>query len=397
MRQRRPLPAPVLRRLAERADDYGLSRRAFLGLLGAAGGASALAGCTLGDSPVSPRGQGGMPGYVRWANYEWYIDKDESGQECPTLDEFEAETDIRVMYYEAITDNKEFTARVRNQLDNHQDIGYDVVTISDWTAKEWSDRGHIAALDRAAMPNLQNLRSDLANPHDPDNRYSIPWQIGFPVIAWNRAAVPDGITSVNDLWDPRFRGKVALIAELRETLGPIMWTLGTDPGGDWGTPEFEAALGLLEQQIRDGQIMSVKGGDLVQLLVDGRATVGLAYGGDVGAFPDTLGYAVPAEGSTRWIDVNTAPVTTEQVASVERLMNFYYDPAVAAAVAAYVQYVTPVNGVREEIEKIDPELVDSPLIFPSEETLAKLAVFRELSEEESAEYETRFAQVTQTI
>ncbi len=397
MRHRRSIPDAVLRRLADRATDYGLSRRAFLGLLGTTGGASLLAGCGPSGGTISPRGEGGVPGYIRWANYQYYIDKDDSGEECPTLAEFETETDICVLYHEAITDNKEFSARVRNQLDNHQDIGYDVVTLSDWSANRWSDRGHLATFDRTAMPNLQNARSDLTNPHDPDNLYSIPWQIGFPVIAWNKSTVPEGIRSVDDLWLPRFKGRVALIAELRETLGPIMWSLGTDPGSDWGTAEFDAALALLEQQITDGQIMSVKGGDLVELLHDGRADVGLAYGGDVGFYPDTCGYAVPEAGTTRWIDVNVAPITTGQVESVQKLMNFYYDPAVAAAVAAYVQYVTPVEGIEPEIEKIDPTLVDSQLVFPSDDTLAKLSAFRELSEEESAEYETRFARATETI
>lgn len=388
-RYRRSLPDTVLRRLTDRATDYGLSRRAFLGLLGGAG--AVLAGCDLGDDPVSYRGQGGRPGNLRWASYPLYLDKDDDDS-SPTLAQLESETGIHVLYYEDIDDLATFNAKVRPRLDNFQDIGYDLVTLSDWSVKRWSDRAHVASLDRGAMPSTQNLRPELDNLYyDPDHRCSIPWQQGITVVAWNKEAVPAGVRSVNDLWAPQFKGRVAVVAELRETLGPIMRSLGTDPAGDWGDAEFDQALELLEQQIADGQIMSVKGGDMVDLLHEGRAAVGIGYGGDVAFYADTCGYAVPDEGATYWVDNLVAPATTNQVDAVQQLIDFYYDPEVAAAVSAYTYYATPVDGAREAMTRLAPELVDHDVIFPTDAMLANLSLFRELTTDEAARYDARFA------
>ncbi|MDR3068148.1 MAG: extracellular solute-binding protein, partial [Cellulomonas sp.] len=232
---------------------------------------------------------------------------------------------------------------------------------------------------------------------DPDHTYSIPWQRGITVVGWNKAAVPDGIRSVGELWEPRFKGKVAVVAELRETLGPIMKWQGVDPAGDWGNAEFDAALGWLEQQIADGQILSVKGGDMVDFLKDGTAEVGIGYGGDIAFYPDECGYAVPDEGATYWVDNLVAPATTNQVDSVQRLIDFYYDPEVAATVSAYTYYATPVAGAREAMETVAEAEVDNDMIFPSEEMLAKLSLFREFTPEESAQYDTRFREATQSL
>ncbi len=395
MRHRRSIPDAVLRRLADRATDYGLPRRAFLGLLGTTGGASLLAGCR--GEPDSYRGPGGRPDYLRWASYPLYLDKDDDGG-SPSLAEFESETGIHVLYYEDIDDLATFNTKVRNRLDSFQDVGYDMVTLSDWSVKLWSDRGHLAPLDREAMPNTQSLRPDLDHLYyDPEHRCSIPWQQGITVVAWNKEAVPEGIRSVNDLWAPRFKGQVAVVAELRETLGPIMRSLGTDPASAWGDPEFDQALELLEQQVACGQILTAKGGDMVDLLHEGRAAVGIGYGGDVAFYPDTCGYAVPDEGATYWVDNLVAPTTTSQVDSVQRLIDFYYDPEVAAAVSAYTYYATPVDGAREAMKDIDPRLVDNEVIFPSDETLANLSLFRELAPNEAARYDTLFSEVVKNL
>ncbi len=391
MRHRRPLPEPVLRRLADRATDYGLSRRAFLGLLGVAGGASALAGCTVGDAPSSVRGQGGMPGYLRWANWEYYIDRDDDGN-SPTLDKFKDQTGIDVLYYEDINDLDTFYDQVRGRLSTRQDIGYDVITLSDWCVKQWADRADLSPLDRAAMPNTQHLRKDLQGLYfDPDLKYSIPWQQGITVVAWNKAAVPDGISSVKDLWDPKYKGKVAIVSELRETMGAIMKSLGTDPAEkDWGDAEFNQALDVLRTAIAQDQILSVKGGDIVTFLSEGKAEVAIAYGGDVAFESDTCGFAIPDEGATYWVDNLIAPATTNQVSNVEKFINFYYDPEVAATVSAYTYYGTPVTGAKEAMEKINPAEVDNSMIFPTDAMLAKLSNWRELTAEESARYGKEF-------
>jgi spermidine/putrescine transport system substrate-binding protein len=82
--------------------------------------------------------------------------------------------------------------------------------------------------------------------------------------------------------------------------------------------------------------------------------------------------------------------SAEGKANAEKMINFYYDPAIAAEVAAYVNYVCPVKGAQAEMEKIAPELASSPYIFPDDATSKKLSVFRSLTPAEETTWEEAF-------
>ncbi len=383
----RHLPEPVLRDLADRAADHGLPRRAFLGLLGAAGGAAAL-----GTAGCAPRAD-----VLRWANYPYYLDQSEDGRSFPTLEAFTDQTGIEAENLEDMEDNNSFYGKVKGRWGRGQDIGYDIVTFSSWMVARCVRQGYVQALDHAAMPNTENLlpvyRTGTFEAFDPGYRYSMPWQSGMPVLAWSKEQVPGGIRSVDDLWAPELKGKVEVLAELRETMGTIMWSLGTDPSGDWGDDEFGDAVDLLAKQVTDRQVRDVRGSSYTEDLANGDAAAVIGYGGDIPQLNlagDRFDWAFPEHGSTIWIDSLSVPTTSDRLDQAQQLVDYYYDPAVAAAVAAYVQYVTPVDGVKQEIEKINPTLVDNELIFPSDETMAKTVVFRPLTPEEDARYTAMF-------
>ena len=76
------------------------------------------------------------------------------------------------------------------------------------------------------------------------------------------------------------------------------------------------------------------------------------------------------------------PNKAEHKANAEALMNYYYDPEVAATLAAWVNYICPVEGAREAMEKIDPSLVDAPLIFPDEEFLSQTFSFMAIDDDD---------------
>lgn len=84
------------------------------------------------------------------------------------------------------------------------------------------------------------------------------------------------------------------------------------------------------------------------------------------------------------------PIASPRKANAEKLINFYYEPKVAAEVAAYVNFICPVIGAKEEMEKIDPSLVDNPLIFPTEDDLSHAHVFRALDAEEETTLGSEF-------
>ncbi|WP_448059998.1 polyamine ABC transporter substrate-binding protein [Cellulomonas hominis] len=379
----------------------GLSRRQFLGALGGVGAAAFLAACGTGGSPSSGASRSAAGDLsadeklVRWANWTLYLDQDESGTKYPTLEAFTTQTGIDVDYTEDIEDNDSFYGKVSGQLANGQDIGYDIVTLTDWMAARLIRLGYTQELDRSRIPNADNILPNLADvDFDPGRTHSLTWQSGFGGIAWAKDKVPAGMTSVSDLWAPELAGRVEVLSEMRDTIGLIMLDQGVDPAGDWAEDEFDAALGVLKDKIGSGHIRQVRGNSYTQDLVSGDAIAVIGWSGDITALnyenDDKFQFAIPEAGGTLWSDNLMIPIGATHKANAEEVMNYYYDPEVAAQVAAWVNYITPVQGAQEAMEAIDPDLVDNQLIFPDADTLARTHVFRTLTPEEETTYNGAF-------
>ena len=95
-----------------------------------------------------------------------------------------------------------------------------------------------------------------------------------------------------------------------------------------------------------------------------------------------------------WADNMLVPNLATHQVNAEKWINYYYDPEVAAKLAAYVYYICPVEGAKQAMEKIDPSLVDNELIFPTEEFLSATHSFMALSEGQIRRYEGEYNDVT---
>ena len=398
---RKPPPEdPAVRALiaqVRRAQSADVSRRHFLtGVLGAAGAAAVLAACgTGGTTSNGTGGAGGASGPLRWANWTLYLDQSADGKSYPTLEQFIAKSGIDVQYSEDIEDNDSFYGKVKGQLANGQDIGYDIVTLTDWMAARWIREGYTTEWDRAAMPNTANLLPNLENvDFDPGRKHSLTWQSGFAGLAWDTTKIPGGLASVSDLWDPSLKGRVEVLSEMRDTIGLIMLEQGVDPSTHWGDNEFANALDVLKAQISSGQIRQVRGNSYAQDLVSGDAIAVIGWSGDIMALNlennDRFKFALPDAGGTLWSDNLMVAKTSSRLTDAEKLIDFYYDPKIAAQVAAWVNYITPVEGAQQAMVDVDPSLVDNELIFPSASTLANAHVFRTLTPDEEDSYNGQF-------
>ena len=382
-----------------------LSRRGFLAAAGATGAAAALAGCgtggsTSGGDASAGGGEGGDDKTIVWANWTLYLDYDEESKTYPSLVAFEEESGYTVEYREDIEDNVQFNGKVAPQLDNGQDIGYDLVTPTDWLVAEWIRKGYAAEITAANVPNKTNILPTLAEVEfDPGRKYSLTWQSGFAGLVWNKEKVPNGLKTIDDLWDPALKGKVVVLSEMRDTIGLIMMSQGVDIDGPFTNDQFMAALDVLQQQVDSGQVSQVKGNSYKEDLINGQAYAAIGWSGDIFQINaeegDQWGFALPETGGTLWSDNLLIPSTATNKAGAEALMDYYYRPDVAALVAAYVNYVCPVQGAQAEMEKIDPELAQSEWIFPTQEILDNSQVFRPLTPEEQAEYTEAFGRVVQ--
>lgn len=342
--------------------------------------------------------QSGDEKLVRWSNWPLYIDVDEEAGTHPTLEAFTAKTGIKVDYREDINDNAEFDAKVRPQLQAGQDIDRDLVVLTDWKAAEWIENGFAQKFDRAWVPNARNLNPTLANvPFDPERDQTLPWQSGYAGLGFRTDLLKeltgkDELRTVEELWQPALKGRVTILSEMRDSVGVVMLAQGNDPA-DFTDDDFNAAIAELQKQIDAGQIRQVSGNDYIAAMETGDVVAAIGWSGDVASLAaggSPVEFVLPESGGTLWTDNMLVPAMAKHRNNAERLMDFYYDPAIAAQVAAYVQYLCPVVGAQEAMAKIDPSLVDNPLIFPTDADLEKVAVFKTLTSSQQATYDQAF-------
>ena len=400
-RARRALSPPAAAVAA--AATGGLSRRALLGT-GVAGAGIALAGCA---PPEPPSGSGGLTSLdlptdvsdtekiVKWANWTAYLDMNGKETKSPTLEAFMEQTGIQVSYTEDVDDNDSYYAKVAPQLRAGQSIDRDIFTLTDWMSGRVIRDQLCQPLELIQLPNVVgNLLQPLKDvSFDPGRNYSVTWQSGFAGIGYNRDKVGRELKSLDDLWADDLKGRIVVLSEFRDTAGLVMQSQGVDIDSDWGRAEFESALDFIEQKIEEGYIRKVKGNSYMEDLTSGNAVAGITWSGDIFVLAYDTGdpawtFTIPESGGTLWSDNLMVPITSTHRSNAQKLMDYYYDPAVAAQVAAWVNYVCPVEGAQAEMEKIDPELAESPWIFPTAEFIAdsNIPQFRALDADEDIEY-----------
>jgi len=320
------------------------------------------------DQPTEVAQPGPVSGELNISNWVGYIDKGEGN----TIDEFEARyPGTTVNYVEDINDNVEFFGKVQPQLQQGGSGGRDIFVVTDWMAKQMHDLGYLQEINLEDMPNVEaNLRDDLRSPpFDPERSYSVPWQSGLAGLIINKKLAPD-IKSVNDLFDPQYKGKVTVFKEMRDVVPLMMLADGVDP--EEATKEdWLEQIDQLDEAAKSGQLRRFTGNDYIQDLTNENVVAAIAWSGDIGLVdnPDTE-WIMPTEGCTLWSDNVVIPVGAPNTAAALAWMDFVYDPVVQADISEYVQYVSPVDGVQEVLTQKDPELGNNQLIFPDEEFTA---------------------------
>ncbi len=382
-------PPPLNRRTLLRsgaAAGLGVGLPGLLSSCGIAGAKQTPASCPSTDDSATDK-------RLFFSNWPEYIDV--KGKHIPSLEKFEKQTGITVRYNADINDNNEFFAKIVNQMGDCQPIGRDIIVFTDWQAARCVNLGWLQKLDHANIPNVdKNLRADLRGPEwDPNRDYSVPWQTGLTGIAYN-AKYTGKVGSFEELMTSKeLKGRVSLLTEMRDTMGFMLKLAGANPE-QFTADEWGQAIDKLETYVQNGQIRRFTGNDYTDDLNNGDLLACEAWSGDVILMqydnPD-IKFVVPEEGLALWSDNMLVPNRATHKANAEALMNFYYDPVNAATLAAWVNYICPVEGAREAMTKIDKSLVDNPLIFPDEEFLSSAFQFMPLDEIQQKQYDTDFS------
>jgi spermidine/putrescine transport system substrate-binding protein len=257
----------------------------------------------------------------------------------------------------------------------------------------------VQKLDAANVPNAYtNLTASFRTiDWDPARSYSYPWTGIATVIAYNEKAT-DGrpVESISQLLDdPRLKGKVAMLSEMRDTMGMTLLDMGQEPE-NVSANDFDAAVARIQKAVDRRQIRRFTGNDYIADLNKGDIAACVAWAGDLIQMqadnPD-IKFVIPDAGYMTSTDNLLIPNKARHKTNAEKLINYYYEPKVAAELAAWINYVCPVDGVQEELAKIDKALARDPLILPDREMAARSHPFRALTNEEESQYEGKFAKL----
>jgi spermidine/putrescine transport system substrate-binding protein len=331
-----------------------------------AAGCGSSGGIEGNSSNAAPQVDAGGPvkGELTISQWPLYVDPGKSG----TVAEFEQDTGVDVRYIEDINDNVEFFGKMQPLFARGESGDRSLITVSDWLANKAYGLGYIQKLDYSKLPNVKkNLIPALQHPAaDPNREFTVPWQSGMTGLIV-RTDLAQGVDSVCDLFDSKYKGKVDMLAELRDTVPMTLKCMGIDPDHAT-TDQWLAAVGKIKGAADSGQVRRFTGNDYIRDLSSGDVDFVLGWSGDAIQMQKdnpNIRFVMPKEGCMLWSTSMEIPVGAPNPAAAEAWMNFVYDPKVQADIAEYVNYVTPVKGVKPILAKRDPQLATNKLIFPT--------------------------------
>ena len=382
-----------------------ITRRSALQGAGYVSLAAALAACGIGSKPTTVAhtnwvwDKATKAGVLDFANWPLYMDTLEVNGKTtyPTLDQFAKETGIKVTYSEPILDNNSYFAKIAPQLAQGQAIGHDLIVVTngifltDYMLKSW-----LTELDLTKLPNFTKYASPRlqARAFDPGNKFTIPWQSGFTGIGYNPRLTGREITSFNDLFDPKFKGKVGMFSENQDLGNLVLVGMGVKP--ETSTPkDWQAAADKLKKQRDDGIVRKFYDQTYINALKKGETVISMAWSGDIfqanqSAGNHDLKFVIPSEGGVIWTDNMCIPVGAAHPLDAITYMNWIYDPRNAATLAESIEYITPVPSAQTYFVQDAAAaktaadkaallaLSQDPAIFPPQEVLAKTSYYRVL-------------------
>ncbi len=397
----------IERALEEFFESERLSRRGFIGRAGSSGLAltglaTVLAACggVEGEAEKASKSKQKVAtvnhpkteiGDWTFANWPLYIDK-------KVIKDFNKQFGGKCKYVEEINDNNEFFGKVRQQYARGDSGGRDLHAVTDWMAARMIRLGYVQKLDKSQLPNVQaNLLDALKHPdYDKNRDYGVPWQGIQAGIIYRKDKVKRAPKSVNDIFDPAYKGKTTMLTEMRDSVGLVMLGMGKDP--ETGSlDDMLAAVEKIDKASKSGQIRRFTGNEYIRDLPKGDSWLIYGWSGDavsLQADNPNIAFVAPEEGFTLSYDIMQIPVGAPHAFTAEKMIDFVYQPEIQAPIAEYVNYVTPVKGVKEILQKKDPKIAENPLIFPPEEIAAKLHPYPALSPKDEQTMQEAMAKVT---
>ncbi|WP_273889473.1 ABC transporter substrate-binding protein [Rubrobacter naiadicus] len=347
-----------------------ISRRSFLRLSGAgalAGLGVAATGCTVNTTAQQGESKGGgSKNQLNLYNWTDYI--------APSnIKDFEKKTGARVVQ-DFYTSNEEMLAKLQAG-----GTGYDIIVPSDYMVQIMAKSKLLEELDHSRIPNFKNIGKDFRSlPFDPGNRHSIPWQWGTTGIFYNRRKVGKKIESWDAMWDPRFKGKIAMLDDARELIAAALEHLGYSINTKDKSKLEEAKQLLIKQKpLLKGYFADT---DSDQMVAKGDLLLAQNYSGNAMLYifkNKDLDYVIPEPSSDRWTDNMCIPKGAPHLDLAYEFINFMLSPEQGAALTNYTMYGTPNQAAIPLVKK---KIRQVPWWNPPESVMKRLQVMQDVGE-----------------
>jgi spermidine/putrescine transport system substrate-binding protein len=306
---------------------------------------------------------------------------------------FTRETGIQVNYRQVIEDAEAFYEAIQHWLVAGEPTGWDIMVITNGqTLTKLISQGYLMELPSDRRPNFDaNASPAVTDPaYDPNNRFTMAWQSGITGIAYNPKLTGRPITSLHDLFDPAFKGRVGMFGDTTDLPNLALLAAGTPPEtsteADWRN-----AAAMLAKQKDEGIVRAYYTQSYINALRNGEVALTMAWSGDI--FQEVLKgstdlrFVVPKEGAIIWTDCMCIPQAAQHPLDAITLMDFVYRPDIAGQIASGAQYITPVPKARDAILELASaasgdratllrEIAHSPLVFPSAADVERLYTYR---------------------
>jgi spermidine/putrescine transport system substrate-binding protein len=362
--------------------DSRISRGRFLKVMGAAGVAGSTLSILACQPNTTPQQGGGGDGsgekvlnYFNWADY---VAED-------TIPNFEKEFGVKV--------NQSFFASPDELLAKVQTTGgsqYDVIFPGNTTAEIMIKEQLLKKLDMSKIPNFDNIGEEYKGlPFDPSNKYTIPYTWGTTGILYNKEVVGE-IDSWEAMWDPDYGGKIAMLDDMRETVGAALMLLGYSVNATEPRKLEEAKQKLLEQKpLVRAYLDNIR---MREQVVQGNIVLGHNYSGDaylVTLEDERLDYVIPKEGGTQWVDNIAIPARAPHPEIAHEFINYILRPEVGADISNQTLFASPNKAA---LPMVDEKLKNSTIIYPPPETFERLQVTEDVGKT-TREYTSEFTAV----
>ena len=288
--------------------------------------------------------------------------------------EFEKLTGIKVNYvtYES---NEDMYPKIKNG-----GASYDIIIPSDYMIERMISEDMLLEIDTDTLPNYKYISEEYRNMYyDPDNRFSVPYNVGMVGLIYNTAMVEEAPTSWTALWDERYAGKILMIDNPRDAFAIPQKILGYSLNSTDEKELSDVAQMLIEQKpLLQGYVMD----EIYNKMESGEAAMVPYYVGDFVLMKDVnpdLDFVYPEEGVNIFVDAVCIPKCTQNYDAAMLYINFLLDPEVALSNAFYIGYATPNTGVMEHPDYA--EMRENEYLYPDEENMPDTEYFRNLPQE----------------